>query len=226
VRNVQDRCECGSKRCGAGARSTYDVYSGQNAEPGSKSRRRRSGSLLHFVQTTWRKTRRARPVRSRRMTAAISRSILASAPARRAPAGVRTAPRGGNHERGTKIGLQGDRACGGSSPPSTSDTRTPALAGGRCTRGRAIRNGAGAVLKAALTGACCTGGMAKPPRSPPPQKRNSDLPPHDAVASPAVLPRKRDPRQASLRRAAAGIHHAAAGQVRDGSAWASAGLMS
>ncbi|MEA2758462.1 MAG: bifunctional non-ous end joining protein LigD [Methylobacteriaceae bacterium] len=40
--------------------------------------------------------------------------------------------------------------------------------------------------------------MAKPPRRPPPQTRKSDLPPGDAVASRAVLPRKRDPRQAGI----------------------------
>jgi ATP-dependent DNA ligase len=42
--------------------------------------------------------------------------------------------------------------------------------------------------------------MAKspPPRRPRPQKRKSDLPAGDAVASRAVLPRKRDPRQAGI----------------------------
>jgi DNA ligase D-like protein (predicted ligase) len=42
--------------------------------------------------------------------------------------------------------------------------------------------------------------MAKPPprRRPPLQKRKSDLPAGDAVASRAVLPRKRDPRQAGI----------------------------
>jgi bifunctional non-homologous end joining protein LigD len=40
--------------------------------------------------------------------------------------------------------------------------------------------------------------MAKPPRRPPPQKRKSDLAAGDAVASRAVLPRKRDPRQAGI----------------------------
>jgi bifunctional non-homologous end joining protein LigD len=40
--------------------------------------------------------------------------------------------------------------------------------------------------------------MAKPPRRPPPQKRKSDLPAGNAVASRAVLPRKRDPRQAGI----------------------------
>src|SRR5436305_9158533 len=39
--------------------------------------------------------------------------------------------------------------------------------------------------------------MAKPPRRPP-QKRKSDLPAGDAVASRAVLPRRRDPRQAGI----------------------------
>jgi bifunctional non-homologous end joining protein LigD len=48
--------------------------------------------------------------------------------------------------------------------------------------------------------ACCTGGMAKPPprRRLPPQKRKSDLPAGDAVASCAVLSKKRDPRQAGI----------------------------
>jgi hypothetical protein len=42
--------------------------------------------------------------------------------------------------------------------------------------------------------------MAKspPPRRPPPQKRKSDLPADDAVASRAVVPKKRDPRQAGI----------------------------
>jgi bifunctional non-homologous end joining protein LigD len=40
--------------------------------------------------------------------------------------------------------------------------------------------------------------MAKPPRRPPPQKRKSDLPAGDAVASRAVVPKKRDPRQAGI----------------------------
>jgi bifunctional non-homologous end joining protein LigD len=40
--------------------------------------------------------------------------------------------------------------------------------------------------------------MAKPPRRPPPQKRKSNLPAGDAVASPGVVPRKRDPRQAGM----------------------------
>jgi DNA ligase D-like protein (predicted ligase) len=39
--------------------------------------------------------------------------------------------------------------------------------------------------------------MAEPPRRKSPQKRKSELP-SDAVASPAVLPRKRDPRQAGI----------------------------
>jgi ATP-dependent DNA ligase len=40
--------------------------------------------------------------------------------------------------------------------------------------------------------------MAKPPRRPPPQKRKSDMPPADAVASRAVVPKKRDPGQAGI----------------------------
>src|SRR5947209_2752652 len=40
--------------------------------------------------------------------------------------------------------------------------------------------------------------MAKQPRRQPPQKRRSDLSPGDAVASRAVLPRKRDARQAGI----------------------------
>jgi ATP-dependent DNA ligase len=40
--------------------------------------------------------------------------------------------------------------------------------------------------------------MAKPPRRPAPQRRKSDLPVGDAVASRAVLPRKRDARQAGI----------------------------
>jgi hypothetical protein len=40
--------------------------------------------------------------------------------------------------------------------------------------------------------------MAKPPRRPPPQRRKSDLPAADAVASRAVVPRKGDPRQAGI----------------------------
>ena len=40
--------------------------------------------------------------------------------------------------------------------------------------------------------------MAKSPRRPRPQKRKSDLPAAEAVASRAVLPRKRDPRQAGI----------------------------
>src|SRR5947209_9304218 len=39
--------------------------------------------------------------------------------------------------------------------------------------------------------------MAKPPRRPP-QKRKSDLPRGDAITSRAVVPRKRDPRQAGI----------------------------
>jgi hypothetical protein len=37
-----------------------------------------------------------------------------------------------------------------------------------------------------------------PPRRPPPQKRKSNLPAGDAVASRAVVPKKRDPRQAGI----------------------------
>jgi ATP-dependent DNA ligase len=49
----------------------------------------------------------------------------------------------------------------------------------------------------ALTFACCIGRMAKPPhRRSPPQKRKSDLPAGEAVASRAVVPNKSDPRQA------------------------------
>jgi bifunctional non-homologous end joining protein LigD len=40
--------------------------------------------------------------------------------------------------------------------------------------------------------------MANPPRRPPPQKRKSGLPAGDAVASRAVVPKKRDPRQAGI----------------------------
>jgi bifunctional non-homologous end joining protein LigD len=40
--------------------------------------------------------------------------------------------------------------------------------------------------------------MAKPPRRPPPKKRRSEQPTGDAVASRAVVPRKRDPRQAGI----------------------------
>jgi bifunctional non-homologous end joining protein LigD len=40
--------------------------------------------------------------------------------------------------------------------------------------------------------------MANPPRRPLPQKRKSGLPPGDTVASRAVLPKKRDPRQAGI----------------------------
>jgi len=40
--------------------------------------------------------------------------------------------------------------------------------------------------------------MAKPPRRTPPQKRKSDLPVDDAVASRAVRPKPRDPRQAGI----------------------------
>jgi hypothetical protein len=40
--------------------------------------------------------------------------------------------------------------------------------------------------------------MVKPPRCPPPQKRKSDLPRGDAIASRAVVPKKRDPRQSGL----------------------------
>jgi DNA ligase D-like protein (predicted ligase) len=40
--------------------------------------------------------------------------------------------------------------------------------------------------------------MAKPPRRPPPQKRKSDLPAGNAVASRSVVPKKRDPRQAGI----------------------------
>jgi hypothetical protein len=40
--------------------------------------------------------------------------------------------------------------------------------------------------------------MVKPPHRPPPQKRKSDLPARDVVASRAVVPKKRDPRQAGI----------------------------
>ena len=40
--------------------------------------------------------------------------------------------------------------------------------------------------------------MAKPPRRPPPQKRKSGLSAGDAVASRAVVPKKRDPRQSGI----------------------------
>jgi DNA ligase D-like protein (predicted ligase) len=40
--------------------------------------------------------------------------------------------------------------------------------------------------------------MGKPPRRPPPQRRKSDLPAGDAVASRAVVPRRRDPRQVGI----------------------------
>jgi hypothetical protein len=40
--------------------------------------------------------------------------------------------------------------------------------------------------------------MAKPPRRPPPQKRKSDLPAGDAVASRAIVPKRRNPRQAAV----------------------------
>src|SRR3954449_13236400 len=48
-----------------------------------------------------------------------------------------------------------------------------------------------------LTFPCCTAGMRKPP-SPTPPKRKPDLAEDDAVASRAVVPRKRDPRQPGI----------------------------
>src|SRR3954447_9327123 len=42
---------------------------------------------------------------------------------------------------------------------------------------------------------CCTAGMAKPPRRPSSPKRKSEVPAGNAVASRAVVPRTRDPRQ-------------------------------
>jgi hypothetical protein len=40
--------------------------------------------------------------------------------------------------------------------------------------------------------------VAKPPRRPPPQKRKSNLPAGDAVATRAIVPKKRDPRQSGM----------------------------
>jgi hypothetical protein len=62
--------------------------------------------------------------------------------------------------------------------------------------------------------ACFTVGLAKQPRRPPPQKRKSDLPAGDAVASRAIVPRPRDsPQGRHLRSAAAGVHPAAAREL-------------
>jgi ATP-dependent DNA ligase len=65
-------------------------------------------------------------------------------------------------------------------------------------RGRVIRNTARTSLKAGSNLPVLHWRNGQAARRPPPQKRKSDLPAADAVASRAVLPKKRNPRQSGI----------------------------